>query len=253
MNPDVKPNLLLGYVVAALGVLAFLLGFLPFGRVSGLDGLTWDTTVNFFEGGAAGTIALLLLGGLLAAFSVLPRQDLMGAAAAASISGFAGLLVQGFNVVGGFYERAFGLYVVLVLGLTQSALAVYAVFAATRPARPVPAQPPGYGTQSGYGAQPGYTAPGPQPGYAPSATPSYPAGYSHPAYRPAPGVADPYGGYGAGSGSPDSYSAGLAGTGYAVTPDEAPTEQYPSPLVPPADPPGSAAQFRPPEGDGNQR
>src|SRR5437870_3494109 len=69
--------------VAALGLINFLLGFLPFfggesqSRRSG-DG---DTLSLFQYFGGAGLLAILLLGGLLAGLSLLPKQNWTGAAA----------------------------------------------------------------------------------------------------------------------------------------------------------------------------
>ena len=250
----------LTYAVAGVGVLAFLLGFLPYGKVSGMEGITPDTSVNFFEGGAAGSLAFLLFAGLLAGLSVLPKQDWMGVAAAASVSGFVVLLIQAFNV-GGFYERAFGLYLVLVLGFVQAVLATVAVLGSAgvikasgpRAANAYGAQPAGYGPpqvpqqpaarpqqppgqfpqpgypQAGYAAQPGYGSAQPparpgQPGYG-QAPYSPPQAYSQPpqsspAAQPGYGVPQPNPGYGS------TPSAPYAPYGsYAGSPQGAPERQ----------------------------
>lgn len=146
--------------VAALGVINFLLGFLPFlgskpidiggRRVSGAE------TANFFEV-ASGTplLSLLLLGGLLAGLSLLPKQNWIGAAAAASTAGFIGLLFQSFNFGEGSELKA-GAYVLLVLAFAQAAVSIAAalfdagILKAPAP-RPATA-PSGFG-QGGYGQQ----------------------------------------------------------------------------------------------------
>ncbi|MGW4090850.1 DUF5336 domain-containing protein [Nocardia sp. NPDC004750] len=196
--------------VAALGVINFLLGFLPFLGRKPIDigGRTVSTTetANLFEvASGSPLLGLLLLGGLLAGLSLLPRQNWTGAAAAASTAGFVALLFQSFNFGSGS-ELKVGAFVLLVLSFVQAALAIAATLfevgilkaPAPRPA----AAPSGFG-QGGYGQQqpsygPGqqsYGQPGQQPGY--GASPYGQAGYgaqsAPPQFPSQQGQPSPYG------------------------------------------------------------
>ncbi|MBF6075848.1 DUF5336 domain-containing protein [Nocardia beijingensis] len=166
--------------VAALGVINFLLGFLPFlgskpidfggTRVSGAE------TRNAFEvASGSPLLGLLLLGGLLAALSLLPKQNWTGAAAAASTAGFVALLFQSFNFGPGSELKA-GAFVLLVLSFVQAAVAIAATLfevGIIKAPAPRPAAAAGGFGQGGYGqqqasfgqGQPSYGQPGQQPGY----------------------------------------------------------------------------------------
>ncbi|MGQ4616630.1 DUF5336 domain-containing protein [Nocardia sp. R7R-8] len=194
--------------VAALGVINFLLGFLPFlgskpidfggTRVSGAQ------TRNLFEvASGSPLLGLLLLGGLLAGLSLLPKQNWTGAAAAASTAGFLALLFQSFNFGAGS-ELKVGAFVLLVLAFVQAAAAIAATLfevGILKAPAPRPAAAPsgfgqgGYGQQQPFGQGQPYGQPGQQPGY--GASPYGQAGYGA---QPAPpqfpsqqGQPSPYG------------------------------------------------------------
>ncbi|MBB5914612.1 hypothetical protein BJY24_003479 [Nocardia transvalensis] len=143
--------------VAALGVINFLLGFTAYATTKaqdlGMGVKTESQSETFFKAiGISPLLAFLLLGGLLAALSLLPKQNWTGAAAAASAAGFLGLLVQSFTLPEEI-SLAWGAWVVLFLGLVQTAAAVVAVLFETgilaAPA-PKPAAA-GFGQQASYG------------------------------------------------------------------------------------------------------
>ncbi|MBF6166598.1 DUF5336 domain-containing protein [Streptomyces gardneri] len=149
--------------VAALGVLNFLLGFLPFLGSKPIDfggtRVSGPESANLFEvASGAPLLGLLLLGALLAGLSLLPKQNWIGAAAAASTAGFLALLFQSFNFGEGS-ELKVGAYILLVLAFVQAAVAIAAtlfdagILKAPAP-RPATA-PAGFG-QGGYGQQPSY-------------------------------------------------------------------------------------------------
>ncbi|WP_330250432.1 DUF5336 domain-containing protein [Nocardia sp. NBC_00565] len=147
--------------VAVLGVINFLLGFLPYAQQSATVGgrtITGDSA-SFFESQLTPLIALLLLGGLLAGLSLLPKQSWTGAAAAASITGFLALAFQSFTLPDG-YELKIGAWVVLFLSFVQAVVAVVAVLfeaGILTPPAPKPATP--QGPPSGFGSG-GYGQPG---------------------------------------------------------------------------------------------
>ncbi len=146
--------------VAGLGVINFLLGFLPFFRQKPRDlgrGVTVegnDTLSLFQYFGAAALLAILLLGGLLAALSLLPKQNWTGAAAAASAAGFLGTLFLSFTTPDDLnVELTWGAYVLLIVAFVQTAIAVVAVLfeaGILTPPAPKPAAP--QGPPSGFGA-----------------------------------------------------------------------------------------------------
>ncbi|MEV6135000.1 DUF5336 domain-containing protein [Nocardia sp. NPDC051990] len=169
--------------VAALGVINFLLGFLPFfgqkprdlGRGVTVEG---NDTISLFQYfGGAGLLAILLLGGLLAGLSLLPKQNWTGAAAAASAAGFLGTLFLSFTTPDDLdVELKWGAYVLLFLAFVQTAIAVAATLfdaGILTPPAPKPATPQappsgfgagGYGQQGAFGqGQPGQFGQG-QPG-----------------------------------------------------------------------------------------
>ncbi|MFQ6330509.1 DUF5336 domain-containing protein [Nocardia sp. CWNU-33] len=258
---------------AGLGVLNFLLGFLPYaGReaVNPLNGAKIASeSANGFDVPLTALLALLLLGGLLAGLSLLPKQNWTGAAAAASLAGFLGLVVQSFNLSDGV-ELKWGAWVVLFLALVQAAAAVGAVLfeaGILTPPAPKPAAPQGppsgfgqggYGqqpgafsafgqspSQSGYGqSQPGQTY-GQQPSYGQS-QPSYgqaqPNQPSQPTYgqsqpgQPAYGQSQPGQGYGQqpSYGQQPGYGAAQQGSPYGAPaptprPDESATQHFGAP------------------------
>ena len=180
--------------VAGLGVLNFLLGFAPFYKSGDTR---FDVSANFFESGGVIFISFLLLGGVLAGLTLLPKQTGAGlaAAAATSLTGFLGLLFTVFSIDN---DKGAGIWLVLVVGLIQTAVAAAAflfdagVLKAPAPRAQQPqyggfgqggysqqgqyGQPQGYGqqsygqpgSQSGYGqqsSQPGYSQPGSQSSY----------------------------------------------------------------------------------------
>ncbi|MFI5499475.1 DUF5336 domain-containing protein [Nocardia asteroides] len=152
---------------AGLGVLTFLLGFLPFvgAKPVTLGGTTVssDETDSLFAyfGGAA-TLTIVLVAGLLAAVSLLPKQNLLGAAAATGVAGLFGVLALSFSLPDGV-ELEFGAYIVIVFALLTAAAAIVGLLfglGIIKPPAPKPAQPqqqPGqygqYGQQQGYGQQ----------------------------------------------------------------------------------------------------
>ncbi|WP_431957353.1 DUF5336 domain-containing protein [Nocardia lijiangensis] len=146
--------------VAALGVINFLLGFLPFSveevERSGAT-ITGDSYNGFTPFGATGALGLLLLGGLLAGVSVLPKQNWKGAAAAASAAGFLALLFQTISLPDPLTPE-FGAWVLIFLALVQTGVAIAAVlFEAGIIKAPAPkpaAAQAGFGqAQGGYGQQ----------------------------------------------------------------------------------------------------
>ncbi|MEV6321096.1 DUF5336 domain-containing protein [Nocardia sp. NPDC051787] len=198
--------------VAALGVLNFLLGFLPFLGSKPIDlggrRVSGSETANLFEvASGSPLLGLLLLGGLLAGLSLLPKQNWIGAAAAASTAGFIALLFQSFSFGEGS-ELAVGAYIVLVLAFVQTAVAITAALfdaGIVKAPAPRPATAPSAFGQGGYGqqapsfgqaqqsfgqgqpSQPGY-GPSGQSGYGQSAPPQFPSqqpspyGQSQPSY-----------------------------------------------------------------------
>ncbi|NKY55773.1 DUF5336 domain-containing protein [Nocardia flavorosea] len=182
---------------AAVGVLAFLLGFLPYAGADtgGMDVPSGvDTSANLFEVDAP-IAGLLLLAGLLAGLSLLPKQNWVGASAAVAAASFFTILFQMLSLPDG-RQAEVGLYLVLFLALVLTGLTVTVVLfdagilsaPSSQPSAPsgFPAgqqqgygqqqyqgqqsygQQPGYGQQqysSGQQQQPGYAQPGQQPGY----------------------------------------------------------------------------------------
>ncbi|WP_435590425.1 DUF5336 domain-containing protein [Nocardia sp. bgisy118] len=147
--------------VAALGVINFLLGFLPFSveevERSGAT-ITGDSYNAFTPFGATAALGLLLLGGMLAGVSVLPKQNWKGAAAAASAAGFLTLLFQTISLPDPLATE-FGAWVLIFLALVQTGVAIAAVLfeaGVIKPPAPKPAPAQGgFGgqAQGGYGQQ----------------------------------------------------------------------------------------------------
>lgn len=182
---------------AGLGVLTFLLGFLPFVGIKpvsiGGTTVSSDETNSLFAfAGGPAIVAIVLLAGLLAAVSLLPKQNLLGAAAATAVAGFLGLLALTFSLPEGV-ELEIGAFVVIAFTLLTVVAAVVTLLfqlGIITPPAPKPAQPqqqPGQygqygqpGQQQGYGQQPGgYGQPGQQPygqgGYGQTTGGQYPA------------------------------------------------------------------------------
>ncbi|AOW91814.1 hypothetical protein BFN03_01500 [Rhodococcus sp. WMMA185] len=173
--------------VAGLGAVNLLLGFAPYATIR-------DTfregSANSFEVLGVTGLGLLLLGGLLAAVSLLPKQSYVGAAAASTIAGWVlALLIFLYVEV----NAGWGAILILILGFVQSAVAIAALLfeagvleqssSSPSPAAGFgqPGQPgeasKGYGQppQQSYGQQPqGYGQP-PQQSYG-----QQPQGYGQP-------------------------------------------------------------------------
>ncbi|WP_406266376.1 DUF5336 domain-containing protein [Nocardia sp. NBC_00881] len=206
-SPDAKGlPFFLAVGVAALGVINFLLGFLPFLGSKPVDfggtRVSSPESAKLFEvASGSPLLGLLLLGGLLAGLSLLPKQSWIGAAAAASTAGFFALLFQSFNFGEGTVLK-WGAYVVLVLAFAQAAVAVGALLfegGILKAPAPRPATPSGFG-QGGYGqqqfgqGQPSFgQSPPNQPGYGQS-SPYGQAGFGGQSGAPQfPSQPSPYG------------------------------------------------------------
>ncbi|MBJ8344103.1 DUF5336 domain-containing protein [Antrihabitans sp. YC2-6] len=194
--------------VAGLGVLNFLLGFAPAAKadIRGAEG------VSFFEGGPYPVLALLLVAGVIAGLSLLPKQDSSAVkliAAAATIAGWVSLLFVVFNYDTGV-NVGVGAWLVIFLGLVQVIAAVGIVLLDSGIVKP-PAPRPAY---NGYG-QPGGGYGGPQ-------------GYGQAPQQGGYGQAPQQGGYGqppqqGGYGQPPQQG------GYGQQPPAGPTQQYQPP------------------------
>ncbi|MFF3178452.1 DUF5336 domain-containing protein [Rhodococcus pyridinivorans] len=115
--------LLLPLAVAVLGAVNFLLGLTPFVNI------TFGSQValtSFDFGFAVVPLAFLLFGGVSAALSLLPGQDLRAVAVAASGVGFVTSLFQLFHLPEDT-GIAWGGVTILVLGFLQFALALVAL------------------------------------------------------------------------------------------------------------------------------
>ncbi|MEC3951762.1 DUF5336 domain-containing protein [Nocardia sp. CDC153] len=202
--------------VAALGVINFLLGFAPYAGVELGGGLrSSDANFSLFENtGAATLVSLLLLAGLLAGLSLLPKATAYtGVVAAASLAAFLGILFNAFDLGDGVSLK-WGGWVLIILSLVQAAVAAAALLfelgivkapepkpAAAQGGYGQPPQPfsttgpqyqqPSFGQQGGFGQQPQ------QPGFGQQgATPSY---GQQPAYGQQGGYGQQPAGYGTGS------------------------------------------------------
>lgn len=195
--------------VAALGVINFLLGFAPYVGTKAVEiGNTrvgGDTTFSLFESaGSAALVTILLIAGLVAGLSLLPKQSgNTGLVAAASLGAFLGILFGSFNL-GDSMTLKWGGWVILFLSFVQAVVAVLALLfeaGIVKAPEPKPAVPqggfgqqpfsttggqyqqPSFGQQGGYGQQPPQSfgqpsAPQPaQPGYGQQPSYGQPAGY----------------------------------------------------------------------------
>ncbi|MEV6767566.1 DUF5336 domain-containing protein [Nocardia sp. NPDC051030] len=203
--------------VAALGVINFLLGFTPFLKESGRG----SETLSFFAyiGSTGALITFLLLGGLLAGLSLLPKQNLLPVAAAVSLAGFLGIMFVAFSVDSAFMTGStlgWGFWIVLFLSFVQTLVAIGAVLfevGIIKAPAPKPAAPQGgYGqpfSQSGsqyqqpsFGQQGGYGQSGQAPSFGqPAQQGGQPAGYGSGSYQQQPsyGQQQQPAGYGTGS------------------------------------------------------
>ncbi|MCX5045596.1 DUF5336 domain-containing protein [Aldersonia sp. NBC_00410] len=181
------PRLLLA-ATAVLGVVVFLLGFAPYVTFHAMSGMGGASSSIFELGSVTALLGFLLLGGVAAGLSLLPKQDLRGVAAAAAAVGFVTLLVQSLNLGEGV-KLAGAAYATLVIAFLEAAVAIAAFVLGTGlvtlPAKTTqrgyaPFQQGGGGYGSGYGQQ-GYGAPsyggqqgyGQQPGYGQQGQPGY--------------------------------------------------------------------------------
>jgi hypothetical protein len=142
--------------VIALGVLSFFLGFAPY--ISGTsaefggESISVSSSMNFFMTNGLLSISLLLVGALVAAFGLLPKQEIHeGVVSSLSVVGFISLLCQLISLPGEV-KLGFGLILVLVLSFLQSALAIAALLFSTGVIKPPQPKQPQYGY---YGAQGG--------------------------------------------------------------------------------------------------
>ncbi|MVU82927.1 hypothetical protein GPX89_37535 [Nocardia sp. ET3-3] len=146
--------------VAALGVINFLMGFAPFeGFDLGGAGKADHSLFQFTGGGAL--VALLLLAGLLAGLSLLPKPSSNTAlVAAASLAGFLAILFSSFDLGEG-YSLKWGGWAILFLAFVQAVVAVVALLfemEIIKAPEPKPAAP-----QGGYGQpQQPFSTTGPQ-------------------------------------------------------------------------------------------
>lgn len=165
--------------VIVLGLLSFFLGFAPYTKVDKDYKSSSDKsdTLNFFQNGGGagiGTASLVALIGaaLIAAFTLLPKQQRQDAVVAAlSVTGFVSLLFLLFGLSGP-WGAGVGLILVLITSFLQAAIAVVALLLGSGVVKPpAPRQ-----AQYGYYGQPGYGQPQ-QQYYGPGA-PGAPGGYS---------------------------------------------------------------------------
>ncbi|NEW41358.1 34 kDa antigenic family protein [Nocardia cyriacigeorgica] len=230
--------------VAALGVISFLLGFLPF-MGPDIEGLGSDAeSQNAFVSGVTGLLALALLGGVFAGLSLLPKQNWTGAAAAVSVTAFIGVLFQSFSFPE-MTKAEFGVWVLLFFVFVQAAIAVAVVLFEAgiiklpepRPAAPQAGygqQQAGYGQQqagfgqqqAGYGQQQfGQSQPG-QGGFGGGQYPSQPS-YSQPGQQPSYGqgqAGQQYGQQQPSYGQQPGYGAGQQQSPYAGGQQQSPAE-----------------------------
>ncbi|MFD3748579.1 DUF5336 domain-containing protein [Nocardia sp. NPDC058633] len=151
---------------AGLGVVTFLLGFAPY---VGFTALRETSTGSMFESSSAALATLILAAALLAGLSLLPKQNVLGVAAALAVASFIGIVVSLISVGEGI-ELQWGAFVVAAFSFVTAVLLVLALLfgmGIIKAPAPKPAQPqqqPGqYGQygQQGYGQQ-SYGQPGQQ-------------------------------------------------------------------------------------------
>jgi hypothetical protein len=180
--------------VAALGVINFLLGFLPFITANKDFHPSTSNNVDFFQQGGTAPLVILLFAGAVAGASLLPKQETRHAViAAGSVAGFLAILFQAFDL-SPVEALAGAAWALLFLAFVQAVVAVGALLlesgVVSAPV-PKPAAAPrggfGPGGLGGYGQQPSFGAGQQQP-----SQPAQPAQYGQ--SQPAPQSA--YGQYG---------------------------------------------------------
>lgn len=145
--------------VAALGVINFLLGFLNFVTVDegALNSdVEPDKGVTLFQQGGTAPLLLLLFAGVLAGVALLPKQQARNAVvAAASLTGFLGVLFQAF-MTSQLYKTAGTAWVLLFLSLVQAAAAVVALLFEIGILKAPEAKPAGASAASGAAGAAGF-------------------------------------------------------------------------------------------------
>jgi len=216
---------LLPLILGGLGVLAFILGFLPGQKYS--TGGSSDS-VSVYSTVVAYLPILLLLTGLLAVAHLLPGGKKYPVPTA--LLAVVGLLaaITGLTSTADGFSNGIGLILLLIVAILMAGAAVYAWLTESGGLKSPKAGPTGGGSNSGKAGAPGNSAFTPS-GPAPSAAPAAPAGYGgYPAggySGGAPGQpseSQSYGGYGAGQ---SSGSQPPAGPGESYQPYPAPGEQ----------------------------
>jgi hypothetical protein len=154
--------------VVVLGVLNFLLGFLPYisGATASFGGqsVSVNSSANFFQTTGLVSTSLLLAAALVAGLGMLPKQDTHDAVVTSlSVVGFFSLLFQLVSLPGEA-KTGIGLIIVLITSFIQAALAITALLFAADIIKPPAPKPPQYGYygQAGYG-QPQQPSPPSQP------------------------------------------------------------------------------------------
>ena len=215
---------LLPLILGGLGVLAFILGFLPGQKYS--SGGSSDS-ISVYSTVVAYLPILLLLTGLLAVAHLLPGGKKYPVPTA--LLAVVGLLaaITGLTSAADGFSNGIGLILLLIVAILMAGAAVYAWLTESGGLKSPKAGPTG-GSNSGRLGAPGNSAFAPS-GPAPSAAPAAPAGYGgYPAggySGGAPGQpseSQSYGGYGAGQ---SSGSQPHAGPGESYQPYPAPGEQ----------------------------
>jgi len=152
-------------IIGMLGVLAFFLGFAPYEKMSTIGLTSSDTTQNFFDNaGGVGVVglSLALAAGLVALFSLLPKQVANGAVIAGlSSAGVLALLGALFGLFSGL-DAGVGLILVLVISFLQAVLACGNVLIAAGVLRVGASDTYANYPQENRGAPPSYRGPGPR-------------------------------------------------------------------------------------------
>jgi hypothetical protein len=172
--------------VTVLGIVNFLLGFLKFESIDlTYRGGASDKDLDLFQQGGSAAVVVLLLAGLVAGISLLPKQNgNQAVVAAASVAGFLAVLFQALDLEPAL-TLAGAAWALIVLALIQAGAAVFLLLIesgllsapAPKPAAPQGgfggpgggyAQPPSYGSAPQQYGQPGQAAPYGQYGQQPS-------------------------------------------------------------------------------------
>src|ERR1700739_722590 len=132
--------------VVVLGVLNFLLGFLPY--ISGAaaqfagESISVSSSTNFFMTNGLVSTSLLLVAALVAGLGMLPKQDIHdGVVASLSVVGFLSLLCQLISLPKEA-NNGIGLISVLITSFVQAALAITALLFAADIIKPPAPKPP---------------------------------------------------------------------------------------------------------------